>query len=127
MPYVQELEEARRLFAGQKRALKDALAAAAEREAAEAAADEAGRSAATAAAEEELERLAQVRRTQQLHETVDMRCVHQNLPKVCRCSALAAWSQELTQLRTRSALELRAREAEVAALKQQLAAHEADK
>lgn len=53
----QELEEARRLSASQKRALKEALAAAAEREAAEAAADEQTRVAVSAAAEEELERL----------------------------------------------------------------------
>lgn len=58
--YLQELEESKRLFASQKRALKDALSAAAEREAAEAEANAAGRSAATAAAEEELERLLQV-------------------------------------------------------------------
>lgn len=58
--FLQELEESRRLFASQKRALKDALAAAAEREAADAEADAAGHSAATAAAEEELERLLQV-------------------------------------------------------------------
>jgi hypothetical protein len=57
---LQELEESRRLFASQKRALKDALSAAAEREAAEAEADAAGRTAATAAAEEEMERLLQV-------------------------------------------------------------------
>jgi hypothetical protein len=56
----QELEEARRLYTSQKRALKDALSAAAEREAAEAAAGESGLEAATAAAEEEVERLAQV-------------------------------------------------------------------
>jgi hypothetical protein len=57
---LQELEESRRLFASQKRALKDALSAAAEREAAEAEADAEGRTAATAAAEEEMERLLQV-------------------------------------------------------------------
>jgi hypothetical protein len=57
---LQELEESRRLFASQKRALKDALSAAAERESAEAEADAAGRTAATAAAEEEMERLLQV-------------------------------------------------------------------
>lgn len=56
----QELEESKRLFSSQKRALKDALSAAAEREAAEAEADAAGHSAATAAAEEEMERLMQV-------------------------------------------------------------------
>eukprot|EP00879_Flechtneria_rotunda_P002655 GHRR01002859.1.p1 GENE.GHRR01002859.1~~GHRR01002859.1.p1 ORF type:complete len:477 (+),score=206.58 GHRR01002859.1:283-1713(+) len=56
---TEELEESRHLVASQKRALQDALAAAAERQAAEAAADDAGRSAATAAAEEELERLMQ--------------------------------------------------------------------
>lgn len=54
------MEEARRLYNSQKRALKDALSAAAERDAAEAAAGEAGLEAATAAAEEEAERLAQV-------------------------------------------------------------------
>jgi hypothetical protein len=57
---LQELEESKRLFASQKRALKDALSAAAEREAAEAEADAAGRTAATAAAEEEMERVLQV-------------------------------------------------------------------
>lgn len=57
---LQEVEEARRLYTSQKRALKDALSAAAEREAAEAAAGESGLEAATAAAEEEVERLAQV-------------------------------------------------------------------
>lgn len=58
---MQELEEARRLYSSQKRALKDAMSAAAEREAAEVAAGESGLEAATAAAEEEVERLAQVR------------------------------------------------------------------
>lgn len=57
---VQELEEARRLYTSQKRALKDALSAAAERDAAEVAAGESGLEAATAAAEEEVERLTQV-------------------------------------------------------------------
>lgn len=57
---LQELDESRRLFASQKRALKDALSAAAEREADAAEADAAGQSAATAAAEEEMERLHQV-------------------------------------------------------------------
>ncbi|WIA19860.1 hypothetical protein OEZ85_005763 [Tetradesmus obliquus] len=87
---TEELEESKRLFASQKRALKDALSAAAEREAAEAEADAAGRTAATDAAEEEMERVL----------------------------------QELSQLKTRSALELAAREAEVAALKQQLLHHQ---
>jgi hypothetical protein len=58
--HLQELEEARRLYSSQKRALKDAMSAAAEREAAEVAAGESGLEAATAAAEEEVERLAQV-------------------------------------------------------------------
>lgn len=58
---LQEVEEARRLYTSQKRALKDALSAAAEREAAETAAGESGLEAATAAAEEEVERLVQVR------------------------------------------------------------------
>lgn len=58
---MQELEEARRQYSSQKRALKDAMSAAAEREAAEVAAGESGLEAATAAAEEEVERLAQVR------------------------------------------------------------------
>ncbi|KAF8063006.1 hypothetical protein HT031_003845 [Scenedesmus sp. PABB004] len=89
----EELEESRRLFASQKRALKDALAAAAEREAAEAEADAAGRSAAAAEEERELERLL----------------------------------QELSQLKTRSALELAAREAELGELRRQLAEHESDK
>lgn len=57
---TQELEESRRLYSSQRRALKDALSAAAEREAAEVAAGESGLEAATAAAEEEVERLAQV-------------------------------------------------------------------
>lgn len=87
---TEALEESKRLFASQKRALKDALSAAAEREAAEAEADNAGRTAATDAAEEEMERVL----------------------------------QELSQLKTRSALELAAREAEVAALKQQLLHHQ---
>eukprot|EP00775_Hariotina_reticulata_P013245 gene13245-13375_t len=88
---TEELEESRRLYSSQKRALKNALSAAEEREAAEAAADEAGRSAATAAAEEEMERL----------------------------------HQELAQLQTRAALELKSKELEVAELKQQLAVHAA--
>jgi hypothetical protein len=57
---LQELEESRKLYTSQKRALKDALSAAAERDAAEAAAGESGLEAATAAAEEEVERLTQV-------------------------------------------------------------------
>lgn len=49
------------MYTSQKRALKDALSAAAEREAADVAAGESGLEAATAAAEEEVERLTQVR------------------------------------------------------------------
>lgn len=62
---LQELEEARRVYTSQKRALKDALSAAAEREAADVAAGESGLEAATAAAEEEVERLTQVRQATQ--------------------------------------------------------------
>jgi hypothetical protein len=58
--FFQELEESRKLYTSQKRALKDALSAAAERDAEEAAAGESGLEAATAAAEEEVERLTQV-------------------------------------------------------------------
>jgi hypothetical protein len=68
---LQEVEEARRLYISQKRALKDALSAAAEREAAETAAGESGLEAATAAAEEEVERLVQVRIATHRHEHTD--------------------------------------------------------
>jgi hypothetical protein len=90
---LQELEAARRLYLSQKRALKDALSAAAERDAADVAAGESRLEAATAAAEEEVERLA----------------------------------LELSQLKTRSLLELQAKEAELAQLQQQLVQHEEDK
>ena len=54
----QELEESRRLYSSQKRALKEALNAAAEKEANEIAADEASRTAVAQAVEDEMEQLA---------------------------------------------------------------------
>jgi hypothetical protein len=143
--HLQELEESRKLYTSQKRALKDALSAAAERDAAEAAAGESGLEAATAAAEEEVERLTQVCDLSRL-------CAEPYLTGSKRlAAAAAAWLfvapqggkqparlpsfdpamlvplQEIAQLKTRSALELHAKELEVAELQQQLARHEADK
>ena len=54
---TQELEESRRLYSSQKRALKEALNAAAEKEANEVAADEASRTAVAQAVEDEMEQL----------------------------------------------------------------------
>ena len=54
---MQELEESRRLYSSQKRALKEALNAAAEKEANEVAADEASRTAVAQAVEDEMEQL----------------------------------------------------------------------
>lgn len=54
---LQELEEARRLAASQKRALREAAMLAAEREAAERAATEASQAVVTQVVEDEMERL----------------------------------------------------------------------
>jgi hypothetical protein len=54
---LQELDESRRLYSSQKKALKEALNAAAEREANEVAADEANRTVIAQAVEDEMEQL----------------------------------------------------------------------
>lgn len=89
----EELDESRRLYTAQKRALRDALNAASEKEATEKASDEASRTAAAAALEEEIEHL----------------------------------QHELAITKARSGAELRAREVEVAMLKQQLEAAAEDR